>query len=565
MPILFGAGFTVATCLAAGLILLRFVRIPLDRLEQLLFGFVTGGACISTLVFGLCVVHQARTGAFLAIGAAVLAFARPLPAVKRVVMPRSKWIYFLLLASLFILYFMNALAPEVSPDGSGYHLGNVVRTFEVHGFAWDYLSIYSAFPQGMEMLFLVAYSLGGMPAAAMVHFAFLCTLAGLLVAWGRRYGYPRAGLFASVLIFGMPVVGIVGVSAYNDVALATCIYAGFYLIQVNNEENSSNTLILIGLLAGFSFAIKYTGWVALPYAAARVRVRQMIPLGVAAGITGAPWLLRNWIWIGNPLAPFLNNWFPNRLYTHDLEIAYLSDIRQFPGIRWPQVPFDLTLYGAKLPGFLGPVLLLSPLALLALRDINGRKLLLASMLFSISFFWNPAARFLIPGLPFLAMAIGIALRNSPSVLPALAAFHTLLAFPPVMSSYCADWAWRLREMPVRVALGLQAEEPYIRRFVPDYPLTNLVQSEVAKQQTIFSFTTRPDAYFDRRTVVSYESSMGVRIGAALERGENPKALGVDFVLVNDRDASSAAIMQNAKKSGLVVVSKTNATTLYRVD
>jgi hypothetical protein len=38
-------------------------------------------------------------------------------------------------------------APEVSTDGSGYHLGNVVRFSNAHGFTQNYHSIYSELSQ----------------------------------------------------------------------------------------------------------------------------------------------------------------------------------------------------------------------------------------------------------------------------------------------------------------------------------------------------------------------------------------------------------------------------------
>lgn len=569
VPILFGAAFTVLTCLAAGLLLLRQLRLSFDRAEELLFGFLTGAACVSTAVFFLCVVHQARTGVFVAAGVALMTAAlwcRIPPGAARKLLPTSKWIYFLLLGSIFLLYFFIALAPEVSPDGSGYHLGNVIRTYEQHGFAWDFQSLYAWFPQGLEMLFLVAYSLGGMPAAAMIHLAFLCALAGLLVCYGRRFGVPRAGLFAAVLVFASPVVGLVGASAYNDIALATCIYAVFYLTEVMQEESNAKLLSLLGLLAGFCYSIKYTGWIAMPYAAIALRRRRMMPFVSSAAAVALPWAIRNWIWVGNPFAPLLTKWFPNPFYSADLEAAYLSDLRHVEGFHhWWEWPLDLTIYGAKLPGFLGPVFLLAPLALLSLRLPQGRKLLAASVVFSLPFALNPAARFLVPGLPFLALAMGLAMQNSPAVLPALAAFHTVLAIPAVMPVYCADWAWRIRSMPVRVALGLDPGDSYLQRFIPDYWIKAAIEKYVAKSQTIFSFDTRPDAYLDRRIVVGYESSEGSRIGEALSRGESPKRYGIDFVLVNDRDFTSEAIKDNAKSIGLTALEQRNGTTLYRVD
>lgn len=558
VPILCGAGFTIATCAATGLLLLRALRLTFDRAEQLLFGFVSGAALLSTVVFFLCVVHQARTGVFLALGAGAIGAA--VPHLPRKLSLRINWLYFSLFAIVFFVYLFNALAPEVSPDGSGYHLGNVIRTYEHHGFAWNYLSIYAAFPQGVEMLFLVAYSIGGMPAAAMVHLAFLCVLAGLLICYGRRFGCPRAGMFAAVLVFASPVIGLVGVSAYNDVALATYIFAGFYSAQVFSDDSNPNVLFLLGIFCGFAFAIKYTGWLLFPYAILLLRGRGLARFQPAAASIALPWAVRNWIWIGNPLAPFFNRWFPNRLYSTDLEASYLADLRHVEGFRhWWEVPLDLTLYGAKLPGFLGPVFLLAPLALLSLRFPLGRKLLAAFVVFSLPFCLNPAARFLIPGIPFLALAMGLAMQNSPGVLPALAGFHVLLSLPPVMPAYCAEWAWRIREVPVRVAMGLRPEEPYVRRFVPDYWLKGPIEKYVSKNQKIFSFSTLPEAYLNRTIIIGYESVEGMKAS------EDPKRYGINFMVVNDRDFNSAAIKKNANSLRLTALEQRNGTTLYRVD
>ena len=105
-----------------------------------------------------------------------------------------------------------------------------------HGFDWDYPSMYSYLSQGTEMLFLVAFSFGRHSAAALVHFTWLCTLPLLMVCWGRRFGYPKAGMFAAILIFASPVIGKDGISAYNDLTVATLIYAVFYLLQVWDES-----------------------------------------------------------------------------------------------------------------------------------------------------------------------------------------------------------------------------------------------------------------------------------------------------------------------------------------
>src|ERR1035437_2950974 len=152
----------------------------------------------------------------------------------------------------------------------GYHLGNVSRLFRAHGFVWDYRRMYSYLSQGMELLYLVAFTFGRNSAAAMTHLAFLVAMPLLVMCYGRRFGFPKVGVFAAVAVYASPVVGFNGASAYNDVAVATVIFAVFYLLQVWDEKKDNNLLIIIGLLSGFAYAIKYTVGFVVPLAIAFV-------------------------------------------------------------------------------------------------------------------------------------------------------------------------------------------------------------------------------------------------------------------------------------------------------
>ena len=150
-------------------------------------------------------------------------------------------------------------------------------------------------------------------------------------------------------------------------------------------------MFLIGLLAGFSYAVKYTAGLALPFAAgsdARAAIAWRYALGACRN--SGPWLLRNWIWIGNPVAPFLNSWFPNRYWTGGAEHQYLAGLSQYPPFKsYYDFFLQLTVLGGLVPGMIGPAFLLLPLSLLALRHPHGRKLLLAGAVYSIPAFLIP--------------------------------------------------------------------------------------------------------------------------------------------------------------------------------
>src|SRR5579872_6590637 len=269
LSILFGAAFTVAVCLALGRMALRAVPAMLYRQEEGPLAFVVGAACLSLLVFVLCALHAAHRGIFLAVGIGVLALAvwrgahrprgesfAPLPALWR-------WLFGVVFAAFFAIYFINAMAPEMSPDGATYHLGLVSRYMRAHGFERITTDMYANFSQGVEMLFLFSFAFGRHSAAALTHFAFLATLPFAMLGYARRCGFPVAGVCGALLVFVSPVVGIDGTSAYNDVATACIVFTVFYLAQIWASDGSNRGLLApLGLVAGFCYAAKYTAFVA---------------------------------------------------------------------------------------------------------------------------------------------------------------------------------------------------------------------------------------------------------------------------------------------------------------
>ena len=566
--IIFGAAFTVAVSMALGALLFARLRLTLYRWEAALFQFVAGAGCLSFLTAILCTLHIARKGVFQWGGliAIVLALrqAKRAPGRKSLPAVPLTWMaaFFLTFSIFFIYYFFNSLAPEVSPDGSGYHLGNVVRTWRHHGFDWDYPSMYAYLSQGTEMLFLVAFAFGRHSAAALVHFTWFCTLPLLMVCWGRRFGYAGPGLFAAIVIFASPVIAKDGVSAYNDLAVVTLIFAVFYLLQVWDENKSTNLLIVIGLLSGAAYAAKYTAFLTLPFALAWVCYsrrsfpsrRDLLCLILPALLMVAPWTLRNWFWIGNPFAPFFNSWFPNPYYHAGMERIYADLLRHYTAIKhyW-EIPLQLTLRGGLVEGMFSPVFLLAPLGLFALRFKSGRRLLLAALVFALPAYLNVGARFLIPSAPFLALAIGVGLADVPMALPVLALFHVLACWPPILSTYCDPWTWRITSSPVRAALRLDPELHYVINHIPDLALKIPIELAVPPGERIFSFAGRPDAYIDRDIIVSYESTLGNLAQDILRapQGHKPEhALHFKFLSVTTR--------------GIRVVNSVNATDFWTV-
>ncbi|MCW5982415.1 MAG: glycosyltransferase family 39 protein [Bryobacteraceae bacterium] len=530
--IVFGAAWTVATSIALGLLLLRPAAPELRREEQIPLAFVAGAACLSLVVFLLSVLQLVYGAVFLAAGALSIGLAlyfRCLPLNSERFKPLPKvWrrVAALIFTVFGILYLSHAMAPEMSPDGSTYHLGLVGRFARNHGFERITTNMYANLSQGIEMLYLYAYAFGRHSAAALVHAAFLGALTLMMVNYGRRFGFPAAGAAGALLFFVSPVVGKDGSTAYNDVAVACVIFAVFYLVQVWAERRPASLLIPIGIVAGFCYAAKYTAFLAIPYAMAFLlwklaRARQpwfrpLLTVGICALLMMTPWMLKNWIWLDNPFSPFFNAWFPNPHIHQSFEAGYARHMRNYEGIesRWA-IPLEVTVRGTKLCGLVGPVFLLAPLALLALRHPHGRKLLLAALVFGATYGANIGTRFLIPALPFVALAFGLAIARYQTIAVGVVLVHAVLSWPDVMRKYADEGAWKLEKTLWREALRIKTEDEFLRSNLIGYATARMIEEKVPPGDKVLTFSNVPEAYTTREILVVYQSAWNELLGDTL--------------------------------------------------
>jgi hypothetical protein len=516
LSILFGAAFTIALMWALGRLLFRSLAIELYAGEQDLLAAATGGALLSFTVFLLCAAHVARTAVFVAVGVAALALAwratqgkarkarDPLPPL-----PRSwQFLFAGLMAVYAVVYLSNSFAPEISPDGQTYHLGLVYRFFREHGFHRLTTNSFGNLALGVEMLFLFAFSLGRNSAAATVHCCYLLALPLLIVSYARRIGRPRAGVCAAMIVFLSPVVGIDGISAYNDVALATTAFALFYLLEIWRDRPAGNRLLIpIGLLAGFCFAIKLTGFVAFLYAALVIlmqkRPRALLPLAAAAAPIALPWLVKDWLWVGNPVSPFLNRVFPNP-YVHVLyEDAIREYFRHYDITSFSQWVSAIVM-GGQPGGAIGPVFYIAPLALLALRSPLGRRCLLAALFFLITYPQNISPRFLIPAVPFIALGIAYALEFSKIALALATCAAAVAAWPGVMPAN----TWRIADIPWRAALRIEPQDAFLGAHSVPWVEAKMLDYFVPRGKRVWSTTPVGEAWGSTDVMVSYQSAEG---------------------------------------------------------
>jgi hypothetical protein len=391
----------------------------------------------------------------------------------------------------FALYAVFALGPEIQPDALSYHLGLAAEYLRTGGFT-PRVGFYEMLPQGFDLLFLFALAFGGAAAAKLVHFAFLVLTVPLLFAVVRRLGWPdRAAAGAAALYGCAPVTGVSATAAYTDAALVFFVLSAFYLLLVRRH-------FAAGVAAGFCYAVKVSALVVPLAAVLRRRGALLVALGAALVI--APWMLRNTFQAGNPLAPLFNRWFPNPHFHPSTEQDLARTWRVYDGFTWTGAPLDLAWRG-RAQGIYGPVWLLLPLGLLALRERRGRLLWAAAAVAAIPWLFNVGARFLMPAAALAAIAWSAALPRA--ALCALMAAHAVLSWPTVIPRYAPATVWRL--------------EPWPWRDVPreERQVAGLIEGSTPPGARIFALFTIPRLYITRETLEFWHSAQAESLADSL--------------------------------------------------
>ena len=235
-------------------------------------------------------------------------------------------------------------------------------------------------------------------------------------------------------------------------------------------------------------------------------MRPLAILAASALAFGLPWLIKNQVMLGNPVSPFANRLFPNRVIQPAFEDDLARRMKYLNSVRPSEVPLETTVRGVRLTGVVGPVFLLAPLGLLALRLRAGRQLLLAALVFGVPYFSNLGTRFLIPCLPFVAMAMGLAVGR-PLWLGCVAVLsHAVLSYPLVLSMYLEPGAWRLEGMPWQAALRVMPEERFLREALPAHAMILRINKAVRASEKVFSLSSAPQLYCNPELVISGQSS-----------------------------------------------------------
>jgi len=374
--------WVLTIAVGSGLRLVWMISYGLTSAEQLLFGLGLGLAVLGYAVMALGwlgLLHPLWVG-LLGIALLVWQLLRPQPLqlawqTMRTVVPRPcgrfEWLLACVALICLALGFIWALAPPYAFDAAVYHLRQVQLYLAHRSIFVPVDSAYAGFPGLIQMLFTFTRALSGDSSPQLIHFTFLpLTILGAAKLgqrlWHLELVWPVAALLTTV-----PTILLVATWPYVDVALMFYTLLFFCALTLWLQETRWRWLVLAAVFCGLAMATKYTAlWhplagavlvmLRLRRATWRVSLLQLACLGGLAAVVAAPWYLRNWLLMGNPLYPYIwggVTWDAGRTAWWD---RVGSGLATQPW-RLLAAPWEMTIFGiegkAGYQATLGPLLL----------------------------------------------------------------------------------------------------------------------------------------------------------------------------------------------------------------
>jgi hypothetical protein len=459
--------------------------------------------------------------------------------------------------------FVLALAPITYYDSLVYHLA--MPAAYVRAKHWLPLTslIYSAFPQAMEMLWTLALLLRSEITANLIGWGTAMLLLASITAFGVRFFDRRVAAVAAALIAIMPAFLLLSSGGYVDVGLTMFSFLALYAVCLSAVPNNG-IAITAGLFAGLAIGTKYTG--ALPAVLCGLlllwlRYRNSQNLVKAAGLYAGgallmvgPWLIKNTVFVGNPVFPFFYNWGIKALspWVNEAAAGYFAGITEYysrPLWALPLVLWDAAVNGMQFGrgidvlgdfGWLPLLAFLPALWLARARPVVVRWLLAFAGGFFVLWAINrPVLRFMLPISPLLALLTGYAWVHG------LEKQHFLIRWTArgFMTAFLVSGLFLFFYTThflssFGVALGIETKSDYLARKLDYYPAATFVNRELPETARLYILGDQRGYYYERETVISPVFSKNPLMewaNAATDVQELAKKLqsqGITHVLIN---------------------------------
>lgn len=295
-----------------------------------------------------------------------------------------KFAFIVLFTVLIGTIILLSWVPPVSRDALTHHLA-VPKLYLQHGGIYEIPSIaFSYYPMNLDLLYIIPLYFGSDITPKFIHFIF-----GLLTAW-LIYGYlvKKLGavwaLLGALFFLSLPIIIKLSITAYVDLGLVFFSTASILsLLKWIDSRFQMKFLILSAVWCGLALGTKYNGLLVLfiltlfiPFVfisnskkahngqqsgnRGESKKNQFKAVGFGATFCAvallvfSPWMIRNYIWTGNPVYPLYDSVFQD-LKTGSKEPAHKNSANsqaetriqesQNSSTRWGPFAIRKVIYG----------------------------------------------------------------------------------------------------------------------------------------------------------------------------------------------------------------------------
>ena len=447
----------------------------------------------------------------------------------------------LLIVSILIL----ASVPPVSKDALVHHLA-VAKLYLRHGGMYEIPFMpFSYYPMNLDLLYLIPLSLGNAIVPKYIHFAFAALTAYLIFSYLKRRTSKNYALLGVIFFLSIPIIVKLSITVYVDLGLIFFSMASLLLLLKWIEDGFRlKLLVASALFCGLAAGTKYNGLITVflftlfvPFVYSRYSLGTkpgffsaigygMLFVSVAL-LVFAPWMIRNYLWTGNPIFPLYEHLFnpQNTIATNTGGLfGYRSLIYHETWWEMALLPIRVFFEGQDgnpqyFDGKLNPFLILLPFcAFFRMKKDdplirNEKKILLAfACLFVATAFFTSSMRIryispIIPPLVLLSVfgvrkMVGVIseLREQRSRYAGLIALLLVVSFSLSLNTHYIFAQYRYVD-PFSYLSGTLSKDEYIDKYRLEYPVIRYMNRDLGSNDRIlFLFVGNRGYYCDREYV-----------------------------------------------------------------
>lgn len=458
-------------CMAVGILTFEILIFLVQLTQHIRFGIWTlSGLLLIILTAHAKSVWEGSTRAFRT--------ARDLSRPARLIL--------LFIAIVAFVELLISMAPVTGSDALHYHFAVQKQILE-HGFHPIFSNSHSFLCGQHHLLILVGLAFGSDRLAMGFIFLGGVLTAAALISLAYDWSSQKISAAFGLLFLLTPVVfWQMASSGAPDIFMAFLTCTGLLVLRQEYRAHCWRRVVLAGFLVGGAAGAKYTGiLVVVAFAVALViefHSMSQMAFFVAGSLLSGIWpYLRNLVWTGNPVFPFLSPVLSPHLVT-TVALANLASDTGRSSVHHLAQLFPFAFLAAAQNGraglwdFFGPtVLALAPLLLLSVEKKRGLRLAVLVWLFYSTgvFFASGLPRFLLPVFPIALSCVAAGAES---------AFHqsftmvrrTAIGLLTLMMISGAVGLAVYARKPVLSAVGIVSKNKYLRQTSQDYEVAEAV-------------------------------------------------------------------------------------------